>query len=141
MEGQKVLKQSEAVNNEEDLTTAPSSEPETKGETAGEVDGGQTEIRIQEITSELRKVKRQNLITHCLLSAMIILTVAWQFSEVRLLLKLKDGLNHPFRSVGGMVSGLLKGRRKTGQDEEENNSEGLPLPAVPNLIESVADEE
>ncbi|GKF37957.1 hypothetical protein Tco_0114715, partial [Tanacetum coccineum] len=42
------------------------------------------------IVKELKELKRQNFITQCLLSAMIVLTVTWQISEVSIILKLKD---------------------------------------------------
>ncbi|GJU87618.1 hypothetical protein Tco_1295164, partial [Tanacetum coccineum] len=48
------------------------------------------------IVKELKELKRQNFITQCLLSAMIVLTVTWQISEVSIILKLKDGVTHPF---------------------------------------------
>lgn len=67
-----------------------------------------SEAGKEEIVKELRKVRKQNLVTHCLLSVMIVLTVTWQLSEVSLLLKLKDGFSHPFKSLGGVVKGMLK---------------------------------
>ncbi|KAF5773687.1 hypothetical protein HanXRQr2_Chr13g0591331 [Helianthus annuus] len=36
----------------------------------------------EKILKELKKVRRQNVVTHCLLSVMILLTVTWQISEV-----------------------------------------------------------
>lgn len=79
---------------------------------------------------ELRRVKRQNTVTHWLLSIMIVLTLSWQVSEVSLILKLRDGLSHPFRSIGGMLAGMFKGGRANGSDEESPASEMLPIPQV-----------
>ncbi|KAL3835710.1 hypothetical protein ACJIZ3_010446 [Penstemon smallii] len=64
----------------------------------------------EKIMKELKNVKRQNNITHCLLSAMIVLTLVWQLSEVSLILKIKNGFTNPFKSVGGIIGGLLKNR-------------------------------
>ncbi|KAK9113431.1 hypothetical protein Syun_020228 [Stephania yunnanensis] len=90
-------------------TTDPSSS--SVAETYGETEVVQSkEIGSEEIVKELRKLKRQNTITHCLLSVMIFVTVAWQLSEVSLILNVKHKLSHPFKSVGSMIAGALKGR-------------------------------
>ncbi|XP_022155422.1 uncharacterized protein LOC111022569 [Momordica charantia] len=75
----------------------------------------------EEIVRELKKVKRQNLVTHCLLSVMIVVTVVWQLSEVSIILNIKDKINHPFRSLGSFLSGILK-RPKTIVESTEKNS-------------------
>ncbi|XP_009797027.1 uncharacterized protein LOC107795457 [Nicotiana tabacum] len=62
----------------------------------------------ENVVKELRKIQKQNFVTHCLLSAMIVLTLTWQLSEVSLILKMKDGLNHPLRSIGSMVTSWIK---------------------------------
>lgn len=76
-----------------------------------------SEMGKEEIIKELNEVKRQNFITHCLLSALIVLTAAWQLSEVSLILKVKEGLTNPLKSLGGLITGLLTGNsRPTGQE-------------------------
>ncbi|CAD5166379.1 unnamed protein product [Musa acuminata subsp. malaccensis] len=87
------------------------------------------EVGMDEIARELRKVKKQNLITHCLLSVMLVITAVWQFNEVSLLLAVRDKLSHPLRTVGDVVKRCLKGNGKRPQIE------ALPLPpiAVPEL--------
>lgn len=102
---------------------------------SGEEPGGAKPVERQEIVKELRRVRRQNTVTHWLLSIMIVLTLSWQVSEVSLMLKLKDGLSHPFRSIGSMLAGMFKGGhgRACGPDEESpvpNPSEMLPIPQV-----------
>ncbi|KAK4423953.1 hypothetical protein Salat_1978200 [Sesamum alatum] len=101
----------------------------------------------EEIVKELNKVKKQNLITHCLLTVMIVLTVAWQLSEVSLILKIKDGLSNPLRSVGGILGGFFKNRPSVNvvQDVIKQASEmqkhvteptylpGLKIPDLPHL--------
>lgn len=64
----------------------------------------------EEIIKELKNVKRQNTITHCLLTAMIVLTLTWQLSEVSLILKMKHGLSNPFKFIGGLITGFWKSR-------------------------------
>ncbi|XP_058787104.1 uncharacterized protein LOC131661543 [Vicia villosa] len=103
-----------------------------EGET---VDGGdckEKEKEDDEIVKEVKKVKRQNFVTHCLLSVMIVLTVAWQLSEVSLIMKVKDGINHPFRSFGNMFQEMKeKAFDNNGHnaDNKENNK-SLTLPST-----------
>ncbi|KAI4383619.1 hypothetical protein MLD38_009431 [Melastoma candidum] len=97
----------------------------------------------EEIVKELRRIKRQNTVTHWLLSIMIVLTVGWQLSEVSLILKVKEGLSNPFRTVGNLATGLLK--RKAPAATADGNAEkdnSLPtqeqdnngiLPAIPQI--------
>ncbi|KAK4377072.1 hypothetical protein RND71_003368 [Anisodus tanguticus] len=75
----------------------------------------------EKVVKELKKIQKQNFITQCLLSAMIVLTVTWQLSEVSLILKMKDGLNHPLRSIGSMITGWIK-RPPPGLNGKEGNS-------------------
>lgn len=120
-----------------------------KLEAQEENEGGKTEATPEEIMRELKKVKGQNTVTHWLLSAMIALTVAWQFSEVSLILKVKDGLSHPFRSFGSAITAFFKGPAMKGRDDADkdaNQRQGetmgnpplkmpeLPLFDVPDLI-------
>lgn len=78
----------------------------------------------EKVVKELRKIQKQNFITQCLLSAMIVLTLTWQLSEVSIILKMKDGLNHPFRSITSMLTGWIKGPPPVlnGRDDDLNNS-------------------
>ncbi|XP_004239226.1 uncharacterized protein [Solanum lycopersicum] len=103
------------------------------------------EIQSEEedkVVKELRKIQKQNFITQCLLSAMILLTLTWQLSEVSIILKMKDGLNHPFRSITSMLTGWMKRPPPllNGPDDHLNNSEkhqveamSLPKLKVPEL--------
>lgn len=95
-----------------------------------------SEAGKEEIVKELRKVRKQNLVTHCLLSVMIVLTVAWQLSEVSLLLKLKDGFSNPLKSLGGVVKGMLK-RPDNGNGGMEK-LENLVTPSKKNPIVQAA---
>ncbi|XP_020214731.1 uncharacterized protein LOC109798747 isoform X2 [Cajanus cajan] len=133
----KVLKGDEIVEQYEDAedeTSVPSSsEPvasviqKTEGENE-DAEGSEND----EIVKELKEVKRQNFITHCLLSVMIVLTVTWQLSEVSLILRVKDGLSHPFRSFGNMLRGMVKVPNVNGQeaDDKENSTESSSLPSL-----------
>ena len=93
------------------------------GEEGPAYGGNRGNAAAEEIVKELRAVRRQNFVTHCLLSVMIALTVAWQVSEVSLILKVKDGLTHPFKSFGSMLTGRVKYPRADGQDTEKQQSE------------------
>ena len=85
----------------------------------------------EKIVREIKKVERQNVVTHWLLSAMIVLTVAWQISEVSLILKLKqgfsDGLRHPFKHLGGMLARMLKRPLPAAQDDDKPNDSSSSL--------------
>ncbi|GFP88392.1 hypothetical protein PHJA_000982900 [Phtheirospermum japonicum] len=82
------------------------------------------------IIKELKHIKRQNTTTHWLVSAMIILTLAWQLSEISLILKIKDGFTNPLKSVSGMIGGFFKNRRR-----QVNNVPSMikEIPELPRL--------
>ncbi|XP_061991513.1 uncharacterized protein LOC133709700 [Rosa rugosa] len=126
-----LLSQLESVkgNSEEIQKAEASNEPGevTATSEGGELDakdnkGGGGEFDKQEIVRELKNLKRQNTITHWLLSVLVVLTIAWQASEMTLLLKMKHGLSHPFSCIRTLFSG---GSDQTGQDQKRK-SDALP---------------
>ncbi|KAI5600857.1 hypothetical protein POPTR_001G057700v4 [Populus trichocarpa] len=126
------LVQSELSSATEDVNSPAIGEAVSKHGEEGPAYGGSREnAAAEEIVKELRKVRRQNFVTHCLLSAMIVLTVAWQVSEVSLILKVKDGMRHPFKSFGSMLTGMLKDPRANDQDSEKQQSEEVPVNVPP----------
>ncbi|KAI3919259.1 hypothetical protein MKW98_030395 [Papaver atlanticum] len=109
---------------------------------------------MEEVVKELKKVQKQNTITHCLLSVMILLTVAWQVSEVSLILTVKNKFTNPFKSVGNLIKGAIAGggiggvgeRIGEGKSSRENDFKSivsdfcsqiepppLPEPRIPDL--------
>ncbi|TQE09222.1 hypothetical protein C1H46_005157 [Malus baccata] len=99
-------------------------EPEREG--GGRVDGddgGGAETDTERIVKELNKVQRQNNVIQWLLSVMIVLTVAWQASEMTMLWQLKDGIRNPFRWIGGMLT-----RKKDSEEHHRSESPSLPFP-------------
>lgn len=134
----------EKQSTNENVSSSPKAVEKHK-EGSNEACGCSSECGNEEIVKELRKVRKQNFVTHCLLSVMIILTVAWQLSEVSLLLKMKEGLSHPFKSLTGMVKGMLKPPRMNGQEAEKEGSTkqnpivqaaalpGLKIPELPHV--------
>ncbi|KAM1103226.1 hypothetical protein ACFX13_012019 [Malus domestica] len=99
-------------------------EPEREG--GGRVDGddgGGAETDTELIVKELNKVQRQNNVIQWLLSVMIVLTVAWQASEMTMLWQLKDGIRNPFRWIGGMLTG-----KKDSEEHHRSESPSLPFP-------------
>ncbi|OWM89772.1 uncharacterized protein LOC116201766 [Punica granatum] len=129
----KLLSQVETLKGESAAIPADEPSPETKDassrasilgmntEDSGGKPKGTREVETDEIVKELKQVKRQNTITHWLLSIMIVLTLTWQVSEVSLVLKLKDGISHPFRSVGSMLTGMFKGSRANGRNGDDSS--------------------
>jgi hypothetical protein len=130
--GGETVNQSEASSPSKQVASAIE---KTKGETVD--DGGCMGSEKDEIIKELKKVKKQNFVTHCLLSAMIVLTVAWQLSEVSLVMRVKDGINHPFRSVGSMFKEIVKdvssSHGQDADDKENNESTSLPSLKIPDM--------
>ncbi|XP_019177142.1 PREDICTED: uncharacterized protein LOC109172444 [Ipomoea nil] len=119
-----------------------------QGQTAGKGSSGSEAGKEEDddrVIKELKKIQRQNFVTHCLVSAMIVLTLTWQLSEVSLILKLKDGLNNPFRSLGGFIAGMFKRPDKpiliNNVTEDENPATGkqeqgvdaIKIPDLPHL--------
>ncbi|PPD80375.1 hypothetical protein GOBAR_DD22693 [Gossypium barbadense] len=81
--------------------------------------------------------KRQNTITHCLLSALIVVTLIWELSEVSLVLKLRDGMSHPFRSFGSLLAGMLPSPGKINVvgngDDKDGNDHNIVDPLLPSV--------
>ncbi|KAJ4790923.1 hypothetical protein LUZ62_042169 [Rhynchospora pubera] len=67
---------------------------------------------LKEIEKDIKIIKKQNRMTHRLLSALIIVTMAWQFGEISFFLAVKDKITHPVRSVGDMIKSALTGKEK-----------------------------
>ncbi|XP_023645441.1 uncharacterized protein LOC17898347 isoform X2 [Capsella rubella] len=122
---------------------SPDSSPPSKGKHEGK---RHLEESIEELAKDIKEVKKQNRITHILLSAMIILTLTWQLSEYSMIFMLKDRISHPVRSIGGMLNGMFKGKIRpfknqlTGtstskdQDNHGNGTDSGPQLQVPELL-------
>ncbi|GLT38870.1 hypothetical protein SLA2020_130880 [Shorea laevis] len=113
------LKQSEGLIEQKEKEYAVGGKAEAKNENAGQGDNEHSKISLEEIAKELRAVRRQNTITHWLLSSLIVLMVVWQLSEVSLILKVKDGIRHPFRSLGSMLVGMLRSPGTSSEDADK----------------------
>ncbi|XP_011020766.1 PREDICTED: uncharacterized protein LOC105123023 [Populus euphratica] len=129
------LKGNDARLEQSDISPGAEEEEEVNSPAIGEVlsrhENSIENTAAEEIAKELRKLRRQNFVTQCLLSAMIVLTVAWQVSQVSIILQVKDGLSHPFKSFGSMLAGMLKRSRANGQDSENQQSEVVPVKVPP----------
>ncbi|KAL2903701.1 hypothetical protein RDABS01_002411 [Bienertia sinuspersici] len=119
------LKQDEAASQSELSAEAKkavlASDIEHKSKEQSDICASDTGIGVEDVAKQLKKVEKQNRTTHWLLSALIVLTIAWQVSEVSILLKLKDGFSHPLKSVGNMVAGMVK-RRKRMEEKADQSS-------------------
>ncbi|KAL6011617.1 hypothetical protein ACLOJK_002065 [Asimina triloba] len=112
------------------LTTADAVEADPKHD-----DGAQecTKARMEEIVKELRIVRRQNKVTHWLLAVLIMVTAAWQLSEVSILMMMKSTLENPFKAVWNLLRGSFRGgpsesdSGKSSSSSNHNNMEGLTL--------------
>ncbi|XP_050374480.1 uncharacterized protein LOC126792017 isoform X2 [Argentina anserina] len=109
-------------------------EKEAKSKNEGGGGGGESDK--EEMVKELKSLKRQNTITHWLLSVMIVLTVAWQASEVAMLLKVKHGLSHPLSYVGSVFSSLFSGGSDQAAENEKQKNDtftSLKMPELPSV--------
>ncbi|XP_050206507.1 uncharacterized protein LOC126656079 [Mercurialis annua] len=95
-----------------------------------EIDPERENSSSDEILKEIKQVKKQNFVTHCLLSALLVVTVVWQLSELTLILRLKDGVSHPFKSFGSFLGGIIKLPFPNGKvaEKEGHTEDDSPLP-------------
>ncbi|KAG7593063.1 hypothetical protein ISN45_Aa01g018980 [Arabidopsis thaliana x Arabidopsis arenosa] len=133
-----VITKEEEEKEEESADSSPS-----KGKREGQ---RQLEESIEELAKDIKKVKKQNTITHVLLSAVIILTLTWQLSEYLMIFMLKDRISHPVRSIGGMLNGMFKGKLRpiknqlagtSNSNDQNNHGNGTqigPQLQVPELL-------
>lgn len=99
---------------------------------------GDVADELKEILRVLKKVERQNFITHCLLSALIVLTVTWQLYELPLYMKVKEALSRPFRIFGSMFTRThcngktrtLKSPIASDENVEDESSTGSILTGI-----------
>lgn len=117
------------------------SEPESKPESASVRNVGKSrteEAVLNEMAKDLRRVKRQNLITHCLLSVIVVGIAVWQFNEVSFLLAVKQKFSNPLRAVGDAIKGSIKWRKKKKKQKQKLQIEGgvpeLALGDLPKLV-------
>ncbi|KAH7683207.1 hypothetical protein IHE45_05G168100 [Dioscorea alata] len=94
---------------------------------------GENDVRIDEVVKEIKGVKRQNKITHCLLSVLIIATAFWQLSEVSILLAVKEKLSNPVKAIGDLFKGVLKGQNNKPLTEPPPMHPQLPHVNIPAL--------
>lgn len=87
------------------------------------------EVELGDIAKDLNKIKRQNMITHILLGTVIVMTAVWQFNEVSFLLAIQKKLSNPFKSLGELIKGSLKGRGRKPVIE----APPLPLVSIPDV--------
>ncbi|GJY66673.1 hypothetical protein Tco_0468911 [Tanacetum coccineum] len=79
------------------------------------------EDKEDKIVRELKKLNRPSFITNCLLSAIMVLTITWQISQVSIILKVKDGVTCPFRSVGSLFTSIIKRHTPNGNNEDTDS--------------------
>ncbi|KAG6528432.1 uncharacterized protein LOC122039817 [Zingiber officinale] len=85
------------------------------------------------IAEEIRGVRKQNLVTHRLLSALIVVTLVWQLNEVSLLLMARQKLRNPLKAIGDAVKGLVRGCGGRRLQKQQIETNGLPPVPVPDL--------
>ncbi|KAK8613876.1 hypothetical protein V6N13_101630 [Hibiscus sabdariffa] len=118
------LKESKRSNLRKEETSVTIDKPKPITRSGNEEESGETENGLvdEDIVKELEAVKRQNTITHCLVSTLIVVTLIWQLFEVSLIHKLQNGLTHPFRSFGSLLAGMLPGRTAGNNDTNDGDS-------------------
>ncbi|KAF3323636.1 hypothetical protein FCM35_KLT12367 [Carex littledalei] len=85
---------------------------------------------LKEIAKDLKIIKRQNRITHNLLSALLVVTMIWQFGEVSVILAVREKITNPVRSIGDMIKNALtwKGKRSLIESPAYPPPTGVPEP-------------
>ncbi|XP_058192963.1 uncharacterized protein LOC131310140 [Rhododendron vialii] len=132
-----LLSQLETLNGEGKLQQPESPVDPKKGKSEIAMDAeasGCDDSGSEEIIRELKKIQKQNCITHCLLSVMIALTVAWQVSEFTLVFKVKNGLSQPFKCIGSLLTGMIKGPMENPQIADEVScakQQQIECPSIP----------
>ncbi|CAL9216415.1 unnamed protein product [Arabidopsis halleri] len=142
LESPKSKEKAGVITKEEEEEESADSSP-SKGKREGQ---RQLEESIEELAKDIKKVKKQNTITHVLLSTLIILTLTWQLSEYSMIFMLKDRISHPVRSIGGMLNGMFKGKLRpiknqlagtSNSNDQNNHGNGTqigPQLQVPELL-------
>ncbi|XP_062219139.1 uncharacterized protein LOC133918979 [Phragmites australis] len=117
-----LLTKMDAVEKETDLDNVePESFHPNSKTTCGE---NSKEVELADIAKDLNRIKRQNMITHILLGTVIVMTAVWQVNEVSFLLWAQKKLSNPFKSLGDLIKGSIKGRGRKPVIETS------PLPPV-----------
>ncbi|XP_068667162.1 uncharacterized protein [Aristolochia californica] len=106
---------------------------EVSGQEASKHQEKTDKTSTEEIVRELREVKRQNRITHWLLSVMIVITAVWQLSEVSLILSVKNKVSNPLKTVGSMVTGFFKGNFFNGKSTQTDEGNSSASPSCPHV--------
>ncbi|KAH9618255.1 hypothetical protein KSS87_015543 [Heliosperma pusillum] len=119
----------EPVSESKEVSSCKSAEMERKGKDETETPESKIASESEDVVKELKKLEKQNRVTHWLLSALIVLTVAWQLSEVSLLLKLKQGVTQPFKSFGNFFKEVVKRTHPNGKKQSK-----LPYVELPDLV-------
>ncbi|CAN6278641.1 unnamed protein product [Urochloa humidicola] len=112
------------ISEEQPHTSHQNDQPAGRvGESSGKEE--EEEAELAGIARDLGKIKRQNVVTHLLLGAVIVLTAVWQVNEVSFLLWVQRKMSNPFKSLGDMLKASLKlkGRKPVA-------IESSPLPPV-----------
>lgn len=94
-------------------------------------DEGAAGVTAEEVVEELRKVRRQNTITHVLLSVLIVVTAVWQLSEFSFLLEIKNKVQHPFRAIGGMIFSAMGGNPDRSSQDKSSTRVIPPMDGHP----------
>lgn len=106
----------------------------TDDDEAGEAKEGEKIERSRcskkEIIKELKNIQRQNTITHYLLTVSILVTLAWQLSEFSLILRIRQGVNNPLKSIGGAIKGLFT---SSIQNNDQKQVQVIPPTYLPGL--------
>lgn len=85
---------------------------------------------FKEIAKDLKIIKKQNRITHNLLSALIVVTMIWQFGEVSVILAVREKITNPVKSIGDMIKNAFtrKGKGSLIESPAYPPTIGVPEP-------------
>ncbi|CAO2038712.1 unnamed protein product [Urochloa humidicola] len=112
------------ISEEQPHSSHHNDQPAGRGESSGKEEAAELAVTAR----DLGKIKRQNMVTHLLLGAVIILTAVWQVNEVSFLLWVQKKMSNPFKSLGDMVKASLKlkGRKPVTIESSQLPPVGVP---------------
>jgi len=108
----RLLDQLNSLKEERDQQDCENSLPEDATNSDIERHGGDKiggQARNKETMEEIRKVQRQNRLTHVILGIIFASNVIWRLSQLAVALLIRKEMSNPLRLIGSFITGNFKG--------------------------------
>lgn len=90
-----------------------------------------------EILEEMEKMKKQNMFTQYLITALIGVTIIWQMSELSMFLILRSNVTNPCRAIYGAIHDSMKKIKKAQSNNGKNHNDEKMFCGVSPIIEQL----